>query len=298
MVIRKYFFLCIFLLPLLSTQLSVGYGLYLEEHFVGIVHNHAEARALVEILREDMAVPALKSALYLRFLPKGRFTAPHDLLQNAKEAGGLQTEICTETISLPFPTRTVEAPALPMGETKVESAGQDGVRTIVLSVTRREGEVVKKELLSDSVTVAPVPEIIAKGTKPVLPGVGSGTFSFPLHAISVSSAFGTRWQRQHAGIDLAAESGTPILAADTGTVTFNGECTGYGNLIILDHKNGFSSYYAHCSVLYAAEGATPEKGEMIAEVGSTGNSTGPHLHFELQQNGKYFNPVYYVKING
>ncbi len=290
MVINKRFFITLFLLAGLSTQLSIGYGLYLGENFVGIVQTRAIAEAVLDILREDIPLPT-KSTLYPRLLPKGRFSAPQELLQNAKKAGGLETEICTETIPIPFPIQTVESSALPLGETKVESEGQDGVKTLVRAITRHEGIVVREEILSATVTKAPIPKTMIKGTLSVPSGIGTGSFSFPLDTISVSSHFGTRWQRQHAGIDLAAESGTPILAADAGTVTFSGECTGYGNLIILDHKNGFSSYYAHCSVLYAAQGATPKKGEVIAEVGNTGNSTGPHLHFEIRKEGVAQNPL-------
>lgn len=98
----------------------------------------------------------------------------------------------------------------------------------------------------------------------------------------------------HKGIDIAATRGTPILATASGTVTFAGWSSGYGYLVKIDHKNGVETYYGHCSKLYVSAGDTVEAGEKIAAVGSTGNSTGNHLHFEIRLNGKQVNPQTYV----
>jgi len=107
----------------------------------------------------------------------------------------------------------------------------------------------------------------------------------------ITSPFGYRWGRQHAGIDLGMPEGSPIYAAKTGTVICSGYYTGFGNLIRIDHGNGMETYYAHCSRLIATEGHKVEEGEVIAEVGSTGNSTGPHLHFEVRINGEPKDPA-------
>lgn len=98
----------------------------------------------------------------------------------------------------------------------------------------------------------------------------------------------------HQGMDIAAPGGTPILASADGTVTFAGWNGGYGNLIIISHGNGIQTYYGHCSKLYASVGETVSAGEKIAAVGTTGNSTGNHLHFEIRKNGKQINPQIYV----
>ena len=98
----------------------------------------------------------------------------------------------------------------------------------------------------------------------------------------------------HKGIDIAATRGTPILATASGTVTFAGWSGGYGYLVKIDHGNGVETYYGHCSKLYVSAGDTVEAGEQIAAVGSTGNSTGNHLHFEIRLNGKQVNPQTYV----
>ena len=98
----------------------------------------------------------------------------------------------------------------------------------------------------------------------------------------------------HKGIDIAATRGTPILATAAGTVTFAGWSSGYGYLVKIDHGNGVETYYGHCSRLYVSAGESVEAGTEIAAVGSTGNSTGNHLHFEIRLNGEQINPQTYV----
>lgn len=98
----------------------------------------------------------------------------------------------------------------------------------------------------------------------------------------------------HTGTDIAAPSGTPIKAVAAGTVTFAERSGSYGNLIKISHENGVETWYGHCSELYATEGQQVEAGEIIAAVGSTGNSTGPHLHLEIRVNGTAVNPQTYL----
>lgn len=98
----------------------------------------------------------------------------------------------------------------------------------------------------------------------------------------------------HAGLDIAAPTGTSIKAAAAGTVTFSGWSGGYGYCIKLDHGNGVTTVYAHCSQLLASVGQSVSQGQIIAKVGSTGNSTGSHLHLEVRKNGVTYNPQNYV----
>jgi len=98
----------------------------------------------------------------------------------------------------------------------------------------------------------------------------------------------------HAGLDIAAPAGTPIKATASGTISYSGWMSGYGYLVIINHDNGVQTYYGHCSKLYVSEGETVEAGDKIAAVGSTGNSTGNHLHFEIRVNGSQVNPQQYL----
>ena len=98
----------------------------------------------------------------------------------------------------------------------------------------------------------------------------------------------------HTGLDIATSSGTPIVAASSGTVTFSGTKGSYGKLVVITHSNGVQTYYGHCSALYVSAGQKVSQGQKIAAVGSTGNSTGPHLHFEIRINGVAYNPQNYL----
>ena len=98
----------------------------------------------------------------------------------------------------------------------------------------------------------------------------------------------------HTGLDIATSTGTPIVAAASGTVTFSGRKGSYGYMIVISHGNNVQTYYAHCSKLYVSAGETVSQGQTIAAVGSTGNSTGPHLHLEIRVNGVAYNPQNYL----
>jgi murein DD-endopeptidase MepM/ murein hydrolase activator NlpD len=110
----------------------------------------------------------------------------------------------------------------------------------------------------------------------------------------VTSPFGVRWGRMHEGIDIAAPSGTAIRAAAAGTVIYAGWLGGYGNLVVIDHGNGLATAYGHQSSLAAGSGQAVAQGQVIGYVGSTGHSTGPHLHFEVRVNGVPVDPLGYL----
>jgi murein DD-endopeptidase MepM/ murein hydrolase activator NlpD len=110
----------------------------------------------------------------------------------------------------------------------------------------------------------------------------------------VTSEFGQRWGRLHAGIDIGAPTGTPIYAAATGTVTSAGWRNGYGNTVTIDHGNNLTTLYAHQHRITTTTGAHVQQGTLIGHVGNTGNSTGPHLHFEVRVNGTPHNPRNYL----
>lgn len=114
---------------------------------------------------------------------------------------------------------------------------------------------------------------------------------------TITSRFGANSsirRSSHTGLDIATSSGTPIAAAASGTVTFSGYKGSYGNMIVISHGNGVQTYYGHCSKLYVTAGTQVSQGQSIAAVGSTGNSTGPHLHLEIRVNGVAYNPQNYV----
>lgn len=126
----------------------------------------------------------------------------------------------------------------------------------------------------------------------------SGRFALPISKYKrLSSKFGYRkhpiggGSKMHKGIDLSANRGTRILSADNGVIKFSGWKGGYGYCVVVDHQNGYETLYGHCSKLIADVGDNVNRGDLIAEVGSTGASTGNHLHFEVHKNGTAIDPI-------
>ncbi|MBW4583355.1 MAG: peptidoglycan DD-metalloendopeptidase family protein [Tildeniella nuda ZEHNDER 1965/U140] len=162
---------------------------------------------------------------------------------------------------------------------------------------RRALEVAEAQLLQDSRNIGLlIQQRVGSG------GVvfrGTGQMIAPCLG-EITSGFGWRthpilgYQRFHSGIDFGADYGTAINAADSGTVIFAGWYGGYGNAVIIDHGGGITTLYGHTSELYVSEGQTVQRGQAIAAVGSTGLSTGPHLHFEVRQNGDPVDPAAYL----
>ncbi|HWJ03155.1 MAG TPA: M23 family metallopeptidase, partial [Verrucomicrobiae bacterium] len=130
------------------------------------------------------------------------------------------------------------------------------------------------------------------GVNPV-PEKSAGSFQWPLSG-TISSPYGWRKGEFHDGLDIAAEKGTEIAAARGGTVVFAGWSYGYGQAVKIDHGDGYSTLYAHTSKMLVGVGDQVTAGQVIALVGSTGRSTGPHLHFEVRYAGKTLNPLNYL----
>jgi murein DD-endopeptidase MepM/ murein hydrolase activator NlpD len=117
--------------------------------------------------------------------------------------------------------------------------------------------------------------------------------AWPLKGV-LYSRFGVRGKARHDGIDIAAPSGSPVTAAADGTVVFVGEQSGYGKVVILRHDRGLATIYAHNAEIVVREGARVARGQLIARVGQTGRTTGPHLHFEVREGVKPRNPLLFL----
>lgn len=154
------------------------------------------------------------------------------------------------------------------------------------------GLVIEEAVQGEEVVVQPVKALVRKGTK-VITGQGTGKFAWPVQSYSITSTFGYRWGALHKGLDLTSPNKT-ILASDNGKVVYASYDNGYGNHVILDHMNGYKTLYGHMSQMYVKVGQIVEKGEKIGFMGSTGNSTGVHLHFEVQKNDTAENPSKYL----
>lgn len=209
------------------------------------------------------------------------------------------TQVDKETI--PFDVVTKTDATLGSGQTKVTQAGEDGEKEIKYSYVKKNDTIVSKTVLDEKILKESVPQIIAKGPQRVQIAVASsrggsqtGGLSWPYRG-RISSYFGYRSGEFHTGIDMSGSVGDPFVAAASGTVVSAGWNGNYGYSILIDHGNGIKTRYAHASKLLVKAGQSVSKGQTIGLVGSTGRSTGPHLHFEVIINGDETNPLNYLR---
>lgn len=195
---------------------------------------------------------------------------------------------------IPFETEYEKTDKLYKGDKKITVQGKEGEREIKGYIVRENGVEVAREVVEEKILIEPKTRVIAEGTKQRPATVATGIFSNPTRG-RLTSPFGNRWGRRHTGIDIASSYGTPVYSADAGRVSFAGRNGSYGNLVIIDHENGYQTYYAHNSRILVKKGDRVFKGQKISEMGSTGRSTGVHLHFEVRKNGTPLNPQGFVK---
>ena len=185
------------------------------------------------------------------------------------------------------------------GDERVISKGTYGSADIVADVTYVNGEEQERTVISSVTLTDPVAETRARGTKVRPTWYPTGSFRWPCSG-RITSYFGYRntgirgATSNHKGIDIACARGTPIYAADGGRVTYAGYKGAMGYVVIIDHNNGYVTYYEHNSSLLVSAGQTVYKGQQIAKAGRSGVASGVHCHFGIQRNGTYVNPLNYL----
>lgn len=179
----------------------------------------------------------------------------------------------------------------------IEARKKDQEKLLSAAVSERDtAERAYQELLDTSKQIERMIRNIQGGGKRAGSAGGSGAMMWPING-EITSPFGTRvhpifgTSRFHSGLDIAADYGDPVVAADGGVVIFSGWMGGYGKAVIIDHGRGISTLYGHNSSLLVSEGQQVGKGQVIANAGSTGYSTGPHVHFEVRSDGEPINPM-------
>lgn len=179
-------------------------------------------------------------------------------------------------------------------KTEVIQQPSSGHRKVIALVDYENGEKESSDIVKEEVVSAAVPIIIMRGTK-VPP-----TYIWPVSGGYVSSGFGGRSAPKagastyHKGIDIAVSVGTAVMASSAGTVTSAGWQSGYGYVVYIQHSDGRETRYGHLSKILVSTGETVSQGEKIALSGNTGNSTGPHIHFEIRIDGTAVNPLNYI----
>ena len=225
-------------------------------------------------------------------------------------------EVLTLSASVPYLTMTVvkqerylddvsynieytDSADLYQGDYKVTSKGEYGKADVMAKATYVNGEETERTILSSVTLKEPVTEYRLRGTKARPTWMPTGSFRWPTSG-RISSYFGGRkspggiGSTNHKGIDIAVPRGTPIYAADGGTVTLAGWYGGLGYCVKIDHGNGFVTTYGHNSSLLVSVGQHVYKGQQIARMGSTGISSGPHCHFAVTRNGTLVDPLNYL----
>lgn len=217
------------------------------------------------------------------------------ILNKSKEEQLVEVEVVAvnnELVDIESPTKIVHNDEIYIGESKVDN-GTSGKKEVIKKDVFINGKLKNYDIIGEKVLLKPTENVIYKGTKnPVMSGVVF--LANPTRGGVITSNFGYRDSGKHNGLDIGAPTGTPIGAACDGVVTYVGYNGAYGNMVIIKHGDELETIYAHASELLATVGKQVKKGEVIAKVGSTGRSTGPHLHFELRNNGEAINPNAFI----
>lgn len=208
----------------------------------------------------------------------------------------------TTDIKVAFKTTKVQTNTQTIGYSKVTVAGKNGINRRNEVVKTVNGAVTERTVISEEVISTPVNQVVTVGTAistatPTEKAEASAKgFILPISKgkYKITSYWGDG--RGHKGLDMAAPKGTPIFAVASGTVVEASYQSQYGYYIMIDHGNGIKTRYAHASALCVKKGARVSQGDMIATVGSTGRSTGNHLHFEVYKNGTRVDPSPYLRL--
>ena len=304
-------------------QNSCTTGLYIDGELIGVTTDaNALNEALEKVLidyRADYDEETTTEFANDVVVKSGSFTeeplmSVSEIMSAAegKFSIALSTDI-TYTKELPYETETEYDDSKDSSYEKVKTEGKNGEQIVTVRTTYTDGVQTDAVQIDSQVTKEAVDEVVVKGSKKSSSSSGSTTFSsssssssgtstgsfmWPVpYTHNITSYYAWRWGRMHWGIDIAASgvNGQDIVASDGGTVTFAGnDGGGYGNYIIVDHGNGYSTCYAHCSSIAVSAGQYVSKGQTIGYVGSTGNSTGPHLHFEVRYGSDKLDPLNFV----
>ena len=170
----------------------------------------------------------------------------------------------------------------------VQQEGTVGHREVVAVVSSRNGKEVEREIIHENILTESLPKIVERGT------MTPPNYIKPISGGTLTSYFGPRWGRLHAGVDWGISTGSTVVASSGGRVVSAGWNGGYGYSVLIQHPDGRKTRYAHLSKITVSNGEYVTQGERIGLSGNTGNSTGPHLHFEMIINGSAVNPLNYI----
>lgn len=294
-----------------SGELTDGFGLYINDKFVLASAKESTINAALEQAKSDAIAKTkaddaefvddvkIKSGLYCDIQLMNEQRIVERLTSDVLSIKTTKTTVKTEVLK--YSTITAKDNTKYEGYKRVKVSGSNGEKVSKILTTYVDGKAEGTDVISSTVTKATVDEQIIVGTRKIPSSASvnvNAKFAWPVERGSssyVSQYFGNGG---HTGIDIAAYSGTPIYSLSNGRVIeviYKG--TSYGNHFKVDYGNGIVALYAHCSTIKVEVGDVVEMGQTIATVGSTGNSTGPHLHLEIIKNGEKVNPGPYIGLD-
>ncbi len=297
-----------------TPDLAVGCGVYSSDRLVRICADEAAARSAVQSRLDayraahtdcgdiDFAYPVeYKTGLF----PSAEVMTAEKAELAAQNLCVAEAVIKTETTELDYSTVSTKSDKYCVGTTVVTTAGKKGKQEVTAKICYVNGVEVSREVLSSTVISEPVNAVVVVGTKqPVINEGDKLTWPIDGSAFYLITAY---WGdgRNHKAVDIACDRGTAILAAKGGTVvevqhirnySSSNSMSSYGYFVTIDHGNGIKTRYAHCDSISVNLGDVVSAGDVIATVGNTGRSSGPHLHFEYIENGVRVNPCPYLGI--
>jgi len=206
-----------------------------------------------------------------------------------------------ENVKIPFDVEIKRDNSLGYGKSVVIEAGKDGEKEVTYAYTERNGQTVEKSVVKEKVLSEPAKQVVAEGparrvTVANNSSRGSGRLSGLIWPLTgrINSYYGYRNEEFHTGLDIDGDTGQPYKAAAAGKVIYAGWSGNYGYMILIDHGDGVTTRYAHSSELAVSAGQKVNQGQVIGYVGSTGRTSGPHLHFEALANNRTVNPLNYL----
>ncbi|MBR5451391.1 MAG: peptidoglycan DD-metalloendopeptidase family protein [Clostridia bacterium] len=295
---------------------SSAAGLYVNGEFVVSASDQKVITNALENLKNKYVTADTKSVSFLEEVAIKTVyytdeTAPSDDVATTLISNGTKVGLNVQTTSLVSSTKTIEYDVVTkhdsnrvVGYNRISVLGKDGSAEVKELVTSVNGSEVETVVVDEKVVETPINQIIVKGTstngmstvQKTLTSKGI-SFLWPIAVTSdmyISSTWGDG--RGHHGIDITGDYGTPIYASYEGTVAYAGWSGEYGYLIVINHKGGYQTAYAHMSSIYVKAGQTVKTGEVIAGCGSTGVATGDHVHFEVRIGGTRVNPAPYLGL--
>ena len=259
-------------------------------------HRVAEGDSLWSIARQyDMRVADLKSAN--PDLNGEKLSVGQELnLVKVKPLVDvlLEGQITTKE-TVPYKVVVEKNRSMWQGRQKLKQSGENGFRQATYKLVLKNGTQIEKNMLSENVIKPARDQVIVKGSRLIVASrQGGSKLGWPTEG-KINSDYGRRWGRQHTGLDIDGNKGEPIAASADGRVISAGWDGGYGNAVVISHGNGLVTKYAHMSKIEVEPGQRISRGDLIGLVGSTGNSTGPHVHFEVILDGTFQNPLRFLR---